>query len=158
MPEPLPLSYQWRMPVVVPTVALVVWIGLLARGGLPGWRTAAAVLVGLWAGLMVVVWLRTRAYLQIDGGVLTVRRFHRRHTIRGADLLGVREFRTPSGRSHRLLVKDGPVPRRVVVPTALFRGGHSTLFSWIRNWAPQAELDRRSRRSLESLQARGMVP
>ena len=43
-------------------------------------------------------------------------------------------------------------------PTALLRRGHTTLFGWILTWAPQAELDKGARRTLQTLRERGALP
>jgi hypothetical protein len=46
----------------------------------------------------------------------------------------------------------------IVAPVALLRGGHSALFTWILVQAPQAQLDKRSRRTAEQLKTRGLIP
>ncbi len=159
MAHPLELAYNWRTPVLVSTVGLVLFVLALVRTAPPGWVSAAAVLTGCWVLFLVVVWLRTRAFLSVDGSTLTVRRWRGRHRIEAGQLVKVAESMTPSGASYRLTVRqaDGRVRRRVA-PTALLRRGHSTLFAWILTWAPGAELDRGSQRTLADLQDRGLVP
>lgn len=44
------------------------------------------------------------------------------------------------------------------VPTGWLRAAHSTLFDWILTWAPQAELDKGSRRTRQTLRERGALP
>lgn len=157
MSAPLELSYNWRAPLVFATVALVACLGILARSRVTGWVSAGLVILLLWAGYCAVVWLRTRAYLQVDGPTLTTR--HRRafERVEGSQVRRVTEVLTSAGPSYRLEVeRDGTVDR-VTVPTALLQRGHSTLFTWILTHAPQAELDKRSRRTLELLQTRGLV-
>lgn len=158
MAQPLELSYNWRTPVTVATIGVIACLGLLSRGRPVGWFSAAAVLVGCWCLLVGVVWLRTRAYLEIDGSVLITRRFGSFHRIEGSQVVAVREFLTASGPCHTLVWRapDG-AEHRQAVPTALLRRGHSTLFTWILTWAPAAELDRRARRTLGQLQVRGLV-
>jgi len=87
-------------------------------------HTALLVVVALWALVVGIIYLRTRAYLMVDGARLTVRRFRRFVTIEGADLIGVSEFLTPNGPSYRLTVRgsDGH-STRVVAPVALCAGG-----------------------------------
>lgn len=157
MASPLPLSYNWRAPLVFATVALVACLGILARGRATGWVSAAVVLVLCWAAYCVVVWLRTRSYLLVEGSVLITR--HRRsfERVDGRSVRAVKEIVTPAGPSYRLQVeRDGHLDW-VTVPTALLRHGQSTLFGWILSQAPAATLDKRSRRTLELLQTRGLV-
>jgi hypothetical protein len=159
MARPLELSYHWQPAVLVTTVGLILCAGLLARNRPPGWGATLAVLVVGWLVLLGVIWLRTRAFLLVDGSQLTIRRYRSMHRIEGADLVRVRELMTPSGGSYALTVRtaDGALVRHVA-PTAVLRKGHSTLFAWILTAAPGAELDKGSRRTLQDLQDRGLVP
>ena len=158
MPHPLELSYNWRTPAIFASVAATICIGALARGQASGWLPALVVVVVLWALIVGVIYMRTKAYLLVDGSRLTVRRFRKFHSIEAADLVSVAEFQTPHGPSYRLTVQgqDGET-RRVVAPVALLRGGHSALFTWILRRAPQAQLDKRSRRTAEQLKTRGLI-
>lgn len=159
MAQPLVSAYDWRPPVGVSTVALVVCVALLARSQVVGWLSAAVVVVLCWACYVAVVWRRTRAYLMVDGDTLTVRTFLDRHQILGADLVQVVQVLTPRGPSYTLRVRaaDGTLARHGA-PTALLRRGHATLFGWILTWAPQAELDKGSQRTLQILRDRGTLP
>jgi cell division protein FtsW (lipid II flippase) len=158
MAHPLELSYRWQPSVTIASVGLVVCVGIVLRSGAPGRWAVAAVLVVLWASLLAVVWLRTRAWLLVEGRRLTVRRYRRRHTVEADRLVHVRQFLTAHGPCYVLTTRepDGS-QQRVVAPVALLRAGHSTLFSWILAEAPQAELDRGSTRTLEQLRIRGLV-
>ena len=159
MAHPLELSYNWRTPAFIASVAAAICVGALARGQRSGWVSALVVVLGLWALIVSVIYLRTRAYLLIDGSRLTVRRFRRFHTIEAADLIAVAEFVTPNGPSYRLTLRapDGAT-RRIVAPVALLRGGHPALFTWILARAPQATLDKGSLKTLERLKTRGLIP
>lgn len=157
MGQPLPLSYNWRAPLVFATVGLVACLGLLARGRPVGWVSAAIVIVLCWAGYCVVVWLRVRSYLLVEGPVLTVRRWRTLERVEGHQVRAVRELMTPAGSSYRLQVERAGGLVWVTVPTALLLRGQSTLFTWILSQAPDATLDKRSRRTLELLQIRGLV-
>jgi hypothetical protein len=159
MAHPLELSYNWRTPAFIASVATAICVGALARSQRTGWVSALVVVLGLWALVVGVIYLRTRAYLLIDGSRLTARRFRRFHTIEAADLIAVAEFVTPNGPSYRLTVRapDGAT-RRIVAPVALLRGGHSALFTWILARAPQATFDKGSLKTLERLKTRGVIP
>jgi hypothetical protein len=159
MAHPLELSYNWRTPAFIASVAAAICVGALARSQRTGWVSALVVVLGLWALVVGVIYLRTRAYLLIDGSRLTVRRFRRFHTIEAADLMAVAEFVTPNGPSYRLTVRaPDRETRRIVAPVALLRGGHAALFTWILAQAPQATLDNGSLKTLARLQTRGLIP
>jgi hypothetical protein len=158
MAHPLELSYNWRTPAFFASVAAAICVGVLARGQVTGWASALVVVIALWALIVGVIYLRTRAYLLIDGSRLTVRRFRRFHTIDAADLVAVAEFVTPNGPSYRLNVRaPGGQTNRIVAPVALLSGGHSALFTWILARAPQATLDKRSLKTLAKLKTRGLI-
>jgi hypothetical protein len=159
MAHPLEPSYNWRTPALFASVAAVICIGALARGRVTGWVSALVVVVALWALIVGVIYVRTRAYLLVDGSRLTVRRFRKFHTIEAADLIAVAEFVTPNGPSYRLTVRtpDGNTTR-IVAPVALLRGGHSALFTWILARAPQATFDKGSLKTLAKLKTRGLIP
>jgi hypothetical protein len=155
----LDLSYNWRTPAVFATIGAFICAGAVIRGRVEGWAAAAALVVLLWAAFIGVLYLRTRAYLMVDGDRLTVRRFREFTTIRGEDVVAMAEHLTPNGPSYRLTVReaDGKT-RRLVAPVALLRDGRATLFAWILAEAPQAELDASSRRTVEALQSKGLLP
>jgi hypothetical protein len=157
MAQPLELSYNWRTPVVISTVALIACCGFVADSRAEGWQSVALTLVALWALLMIVVWLRTRAFMLV-GPLLTVRRFRRFDTIDARSVTAVTEFTTPSGPSYRVVTTgaDG-VSQQHTVPAALLRTGHSTFFDWVLTWAPEASLDRGCRRTIDTLRTRGLV-
>jgi hypothetical protein len=159
VPHPLEHSYNWRTATVFASLAALICVGVLARNNVPGRLWALVMVVVLWALIVGVIYLRTRAYLLVDGSRLTVRRFRRFHTIEGRDVLAVAEFLTPNGPSYRLTVQGSNGRNlRVVAPVALLRGGHSALFTWILGRAPQAQLDKGSRRTAEQLKTRGLIP
>lgn len=157
MAQPLPLSYNWRTPVVFATVALVVLLGILIRGRAVGWWSAALVILLCWAGYCLLVWLRTRAYLLAEGQALTIRHWRTYERIEGPQVRVVKEIITPGGPSYRLQVERAGELSWLTVPTAQLRHGPATLFTWILSQAPDAALDKRSRRTLELLQTRGLV-
>jgi hypothetical protein len=157
MSAPLTLSYNWQAHLGFATIALTVCLGLLLRGRPVGWLSAGVVLVLFWAVYCGVVWLRTRAYLLVEGSVLTTRHWRRFERVEGAQVRAVKELLTPAGPSYRLQVERAGSAEWVTVPTALLRGGQSTLFAWILGQAPGATLDKRSLRTLELVQTRGLV-
>ena len=159
MPHPLELSYNWRTPAFLASVAAAICVSVLARGKAPGWLPALVVVLALWALIVALIYLRTRAYLLVDGSRLTVRRFRKFHTIEAADLVAVTQFVTPNGPSYRLTVRaPDSQTTRVVAHVALLRGGHAALFTWILGQAPQAQLDKGSRKTAERLKTRGLIP
>ena len=158
MPHPLELSYNWRTPALFASIAAVICVGALIRGQVNGWLPALVVVVVLWALVLGVIYLRTRAFLLVDGSRLMVRHVRKLHSIDAADLVAVKEFMTPNGPSYRLTVR-GPDGRttRVTAPVALLRGGHSALFTWILTRAPQATLDKGALKTVARLKTRGLI-
>lgn len=157
MSEPLPLAYNWQLPASLWTAGAVFTLFLLAFRHPLGWLPVALAVVVIWVGFVGLVLLRARAFLEIDGSRLTVRRFREKHTINGPDVVRVTEFLTSRGPCHRLTVTQDGRTVRYTVPTALLRTGHSALFTWLLTHAPQAELDKSSRRTLEKLRTRGLI-
>ena len=157
MSQPLALSYNWQLPVILWTSGAVLAIALLVGTRSAGWVGVAPTVAAVWAIMVGLVYLRTRAYLRVDGPQLTVRRYGRMHTISGPQLLRVTEFLTPRGPCHRLKVSLDGGTAKYTVPTALLKTGHSTLFGWLLSQAPQAELDKGSRKTLEQLRIRGLL-
>jgi hypothetical protein len=157
MPRPLELSFDSRGPIAVSTGGAVLVILLLSLTGSYGWPAVAGVVAMLWAGYLITVWLRTRAFLMVDGSRLTVRRYRGLHIVDGSRVQRVTEYFTRRGPCHKLTVGSAGGIRRYAVPTALLRTGHSTFFGWLLRHAPQAELDKKSQKTLEQLRIRGLV-
>ncbi len=72
MSHPLEQSYNWRTPATFASIAAVICVGALAHGQTNGWLPALLVVVALWALVVGIIYLRTRAYLMVDGTRLTV--------------------------------------------------------------------------------------
>ena len=66
MARPLELSFDSRGRIAVSTAGAVLVILLLSLTGSYGWPAVAAVVALLWAGFLVTVWLRSRAFLMVD--------------------------------------------------------------------------------------------
>ena len=159
MAHPLELSYNWRTPAVIATLGAIGCLGVLVRGQAGGWIVAALVVLVLWALFVLVLVRRARSYLMVgDDGALVLR--HRRALVPvdGDRVRAVRQVVTARTPAYRLLVElpDGRT-ERYLVPTAWLRDGHVTLFSWLRTYAPHAELDKGSQRMLELLRNRGLI-
>lgn len=151
----LELSYNWQRPVVLASGLLVVCGVVVIGSGINGRFGAVAVLVAMWAAYSAVIWSRTRALMILDGHWLTVRRVRRTHLVDGRKVRSVREYLTNNGASYTVrLVGD---PHAYFVPTALLRDGRSTFFTWLLSYAPAAELDKRSRRSVDQLRSQGLI-
>lgn len=157
MAHPLEPSYNWRTPVSLSGIGLVVCLGLLSGSGATGWLPVALALAAVEVLFLAVVYSRARAYLMVDGPTLRLRRFRRFVEVDGGQVRAVRQVLTSHGPSYRILVITEQGRGRYLVPTALLRSGHPTFFRWLRAYAPQAELDRGTRKTLKLLQTRGMV-
>ena len=158
MAHPLELSYNWRTPILFATVGAFICAAALVRAQVSGWVPALILVLVLWVMLVALIYARTQAYLLADGPRLTVRRFRRFHTVEADELLAVTQVSTPNGASYILTTRGADQKlHRSLAPTALLKDGPSTLFTWILARAPQAELDPGSRRTVERLQARGLL-
>jgi hypothetical protein len=159
MPPALALSYNWRTPVLVSTVGLLVCLSVLLHSRIDGWQPVAGIFVLVWAGFVGSVWLRTRAHLTVEGSTLRVRHYTDFHEVTGSQLVSVSQFITAKGPSYKLSVRtESGGLRRLIVPAALLRGGHSTLFTWILTWSPEATLDKGCRKTIDELRIRGLIP
>lgn len=155
MGHPLELSYNWRVPAVVATVVLVGCVFWLARSAADGWLGVAVMLGLLWAAFLLVVWGRTRALIRADGADLTVRRYLHTHVLDGRRVASVREYLTTRGPSYKVKLERDD--RTYFVPSAQLQKGHSTFFDWLLTYAPEAELDNGSRRTIDQLRTRGLI-
>lgn len=155
MSRPLELSYNWRVPVSIATVAMILCIAVLVRSRTIGWGGAVAGVIVLWALFIATVWGRTRALIEVDGERLRVRRYFATHELAADQVATVREYLTASGPSYKLrLVQDN---RTYYVPSALLRQGQSTFLGWLLSHCPDAELDKGSRKTIDRLRTRGLI-
>lgn len=159
MAHPLELAYNWRTPALFASVGAVTCVGIVLRGSAPGRWGVAAVLGTLWVLCLALIWIRTRVLLIADGPRLSIRRVRTWHTVEATELVEVRQRPGAAGPSYVLVTRDaGGREHRVVAPVALLRGGYPTLFRWVLTHAPQAALDRGTRRTLSRLEQRGLLP
>jgi hypothetical protein len=158
MAHPLEVSYNWRLPVAIASVAAFGCIVVLAEGRAAGWVPVALLVVLIWAVFVLVMLRRARSYLMVDGSTLVLRPWRAYVRIEGDQVRAVRQVLTPRGPSYKLTV-DGPdgKPVRYLAPTAWLGEGHSTFFGWLVSSAPAAELDKGSSRTLEQLRIRGLI-
>jgi hypothetical protein len=158
MAHPLELSYNWRLPVGIATVGMLGCLALLGNGRRPGWVPVALILVALWAFFVLVLVRRARSYLMVDGATLVLRPWRAYVRIEGPQVRAVKQVLTARGPSFRLVVESpDDRPGRYLAPTAWLLGGQSTLFSWLLANAPQADLDKGSRKTLDLLRVRGLI-
>ena len=160
MAHQLELSYNWRTPVaIVVTLAAVGCIAVLARGQVRGWITVLLlVVVHLGRCSLFVMVRRARSYLMVEDEVLVLRPWRAYVRVRGDQVRAVKQVLTARGPSYRLTVAlpDGRTVR-YLVPAAWLRGAHPVLFNWLLTYAPDAELDKGSRKTLELLRRRGVI-
>lgn len=155
MSEPLRLSYDWRRPLAMFAIPVVIVLGYAAISGSGSFLVLGLMLLVLYALYAVVVWLRTRAFLEVgDDDRLTTRRWFGFRTIAGADVAGVREVVQGRSPDVRLMIR----PRgSVVVPTSKLERGHSTVFRWVADQAPQATLDKGAVKLRDRLRDEGLM-
>ncbi len=155
MVHPLESSYRWRTPVAVASVGALVTASLVAESQAAGWLAVVALLLALWLGFLGVVWLRTRAFMMQDGPILKVRRFREFVELDGRLVEQVRETLSPNGLCYRVRLAGDDTS--YYVPAAMLKTGHSTFFDWLLTWAPDADLDKGCRKTIETLKTRGLL-
>ena len=158
MAHPLELSYNWRTPAVVASIGAIGCAGVLFRGRTEGWLPVLLIVLVLWALLLLVLARRARSYLMVDDDVIVLRDRRGFARVAGDQVREVKQVPTARGASYRLLVEwpDGRSVR-LLAPTAWLRDGHAVLFNWLHAYAPQARLDKGTRRMLDFLQQRGVI-
>ncbi|MGY4719082.1 hypothetical protein [Naumannella huperziae] len=154
MKQVLEARKDHRPPIAGIVILAAVTIGVLAYGRLPGWWQAAIVVVVLAALYAAFKWVQARTTVTLDGATIRVHSPVGGKEVAGAEIVAVREL--PNGRSpnHLLRTADG---RRLLVPSSEVRRGHSALFRWLDEYAPAAELDKRSTRTRRLLADRGQL-
>ena len=111
-------------------------------------------LILLWALYGVPTWLRGRVGLRVDGDRAEVHGWFRTVEFKGEDVAKVQYVFAGRSPDHRLLLRDG---RRIVVVASRLEKGHSTLFEWLRRYAPTAEYDQKSLDVRDMLVTRGLM-
>lgn len=152
--EPLVNSYHAEVRLIISGLLFLAIIVFVLVKGQAGGIGSAVALVGLWSLYGVPVWLRGRVGLRVDGSRAEVHGLFRSVAFQGSDVATVkREF---AGRSPdvRLGLRDG---RKVYVVTSRLEKGHSTLFEWLRRYAPDATYDPKAIDLRDMLVTRGLM-
>lgn len=151
---PLPSSYHAGVRLVVSGLVIggvIVFVVANSRVGVLG---SVLIVIGLWVLYAVPVWLRGRLGLRVDGSRCEVQGRFRTVSFDGADVSRVQYVFAGRSPDVRLMLRDG---RRVMVVTSQIERGHSTLFEWLRRYAPDAEYDRRATDLHDMLVNRGLM-
>lgn len=155
MAHPLTLNYHWQPPVVITSIGAILLSGVLIRSDTAGKWSVVSVVLLAWLAFLAVVWVRTRASMMHDGETLRVRRVRDFHDLPGRRVQRVKEVMTPQGPCYRVWIEGHAKP--YFVPTALLRSGHSTFFTWLLTWAPEAPRDKGSEKTITALRTRGLI-
>ncbi len=159
VPGPLPTTplvntYQW-LPRVLGAGAVFGGVAvLLLVSDQAGKVSAAAFLVALWALYAVPTWWKGRFGLQAIGDVLRVSSARGITEIKAADVRRVRYVHQGASPDFRVVTADGV---SAYVAASRLERGHSTLFEWLRQFAPHTEFDKRSLDIRDRLISRGLI-
>src|SRR6478609_1456236 len=104
MAHPLEVSYNWRLPVAIASVAMLGCVVVLAQGNAAGWVPVAALVVVIWLVFILGMLRRGRSYLMVDGSTLVLRPWRTYVRIEGHQVRAVRQVLTPRGPSFKLIV------------------------------------------------------
>jgi len=110
--------------------------------------------VALWALYAVPVWLRGRIGLRVDGPRCEVHGLFRQVAFDGADVVKVQYVFAGRSPDVRLVLPDG---RKLMVVASRIEKGHSTLFEWLRRYAPEAVYDQKAIDLRDTLVNRGLM-
>lgn len=152
--EPLRSSYHSGMRMGVSGVIFGAVIVFVLVNGQAGAIGSAFILLGLWALYAVPVWLRGRVGLRVDGSRCEVHGLFRVAAFEGADVARVQYVFAGRSPDVRLVLRDGS--RIMVVPSRTEKG-HSTLFEWLRRYAPEALYDQKAIDLRDTLVNRGLM-
>ena len=152
--EPLVNSYHGDVRLIVSGLifaAIIVYVLVKEQVGAIG---TALGLVLLWSLYGVPVWLRGRIGLRVDGSRAEVHGLLRAVSFEGADVATVKQEFAGRSPDVRLGLRDG---RKVMVVTSRLEKGHSTLFEWLRRYAPDAVYDEKALNLRDMLVTRGLI-
>jgi len=102
----------------------------------------------------VPTWLRGRIGLRVDGSRCEVRGWFRSVGFGGADVARVQFVFAGKSPDVRVVLRDG---RKVLVVASRLEKGHSTLYEWLRRYAPEAVYDPKALDVRDTLVNRGLM-
>ena len=152
--EPLQSSYHSGMRLGISGAifgAVIVFVLVTGRAGAIG---SAAILLALWGLYAVPVWLGGRVGLRVDGSRCEVHGQFREVAFDGTDVANVKYVFAGRSPDVRLVLRDG---RKVMVVASRIEKGHSTLFEWLRRYAPEAVYDQKAMDLRDTLVNRGLM-
>jgi hypothetical protein len=152
--EPLQSSYHSGVRLVVSGLLFATVIVLVVANGQAGAVGSVLILIGLWALYVVPAWLRGRVGLRVDGSRAYVHGLFREVGFDGADVAKVQFVFAGRSPDVRLVLRDG---RKLLVVASRLEKGHSTLYEWLRRYAPEAEYDKRALDLRDTLVNRGLT-
>ena len=151
---PLENSYHGGVRILVSGLLFAVVISFVLFNSQVGVLGAVLILLGLWALYVVPVWFRRRIGLRVDGSRCEVHGLFSAVAFDGADVAKVQFVFAGRSPDVRLVLRDG---RKVLVVASRLEKGHSTLYEWLRRYAPEAEYDKRALDLRDTLFNRGLM-
>lgn len=152
--EPLENSHHTDVRLIVSGVIFAAVIVFILVKGQEGVGGTVLGLIGLWLVYVVPTWLRGRIGLRVDGDRCEVHGWFRPTAFAGEDVAKVQYVFAGRSPDVRLVLRDG---RRVLVVAPRLEKGHSTLFEWLRRYAPEAQYDAKSIDVRDMLVTRGLM-
>lgn len=159
VPGPLPTTplvntYQWFPRVVFAGLLFSGVAVLVLISNQTGKVGAALFLFALWAAYAVPTWWKGRFGLQPVGDLLRVGSARGTTEVKAADVRALRYVHQGASPDFRIVTADG---LGVYVAASRLERGHSTLFEWLRQFAPQTSYDKRSLEIRDRLINRGLI-
>ncbi len=159
VPGPLPTTplintYQWLPRVLLAGVVFLGAAVMLLLSSQVGKVSAALLLVAVWLAYSVPTGWKGQFGLSAEGDVLRVRSARGVTEVRGDEVRQVRYVHQGASPDFRLVLPSGTA---VYVATSRLERGHSTLFEWLRLFAPNAVYDEKSLGIRDRLVSRGLI-
>ncbi len=145
--------FDWQKRAIIAGVAVVVLAAALVFQNTPGAWQVIGVLLLIGSGYSLWSWFKAQHTVQVRGDVLRIGRPGKVVEVAGRDVTAVKYVMNRESPDFTLVTERG----RYTVHTSRLEKGHSTLFTWLRDHAPQAVLDKRSVRIREMLEIRGLM-
>lgn len=151
---PLLNLFDWQKRAVGAGLLVIVISALVMFQNVAGWGQLVLVLLIAGGAYAAWSWFKAQHTLQVAGDVLRISRPGKLTEIHGRDVTAVKYVMNRESPDFTLVTTSG----RHTVRTSRLDKGHSTLFGWLQQQAPQAQLDKRSVRIREMLEIRGLLP
>lgn len=148
-------TFDWPKHCILAAALGAILVGLLAYRHTNGWVEAALAVTALVGGYCLWTWWRGQHWIEVTGDGLRIGGVRSQVVIHGCDVSAVKYVMNRHSPDFTLVTTDG---HKHTVRTSRLEKGHSTLFAWLGEHAPQARSDKGTLRIRQMLETRGLLP